>query len=696
MTAADTRDRYQPETRLEAGLGGERWFATDRQTGASAWLAVLDARAANEAHRAQFEAWTRVGPSLSHPSLERVLGSGETSLGNPYFAVEEVQGETLAQRLDREPALSVHELVRVVTAVVDGLLVAHRAGLVHGDLAPERIYLLAGGRARVTAFGLNRAVARTHDAAREASTLPYSDAYMSPEQAAGGAASALSDLWSVAAMLYRGVTGIPPRAQMDGRSTCAGIVHGPTRAVLELRPDLPNSFVQLLGKALDDDPAKRFKDAAELRKALTSALILAPAVARLPVIASPLPPEVGEGIETSAPALPPPPTRARTGIGPLGYVGKSAAELPKSTLGALAPGASSPAFEPEAEAPPLLTPRMSDPPSVVDTDEATAEAGEFLEDFEEVEPASSMSAPPSPPSPRAPIQDEDEDGVLTSAMAHSVRPPAPLAQRGHPTAHRPDSAKRSDSPPAPPSTATVREVPPAPAPQSDANGATNPASSPGLLWPSDAPSTATSPAENPPERTRFEYTITAPSSSGLGLPRKAWAAIGVLALGIAVSVSGGVRLITSGRGTARTPADHAASGDSASDPRRPTQVGALATTADVNSPSAEVDAGSQAIDAGVVNPIGVDAGPPIDEVPAVVVPEPPPVAIPTPTIRSSGTTHRTQSSTAMTVAAMTTATSTPMATPVTPRVDPPPAMTTPMATPMADTTMNSLARDPGF
>lgn len=657
MTSAESRDRYQPDTRLEAGLGGERWLATDRKTGRVVWMGVLDARAATEAHRRAFDAWIRVAPSLSHPSLEKFLDAGETALGNPFFAVESIDAETLAARLDREPAMSIHELVRVVTAVVDGLLVAHRVGLVHGDLAPDRVYLLTGGRARVAGFGMNRAVARSQDASREASTLPYGDAFMSPEQAQGGEATTASDVWSIAAILYRGITGIPPRAGMDGRSTCAGIVEGPTLPVLQLRPDLPASFVQLLDRALGPDPSKRFKDVAELRKALTSALILAPAVARLPVMASPLPDEGGGGLETSAPApaLPPPPKRTQIGIGPLSRV---AGADSASNLAALAPvEVPSKKAPPEEErlsaAPALLPVRESDP---------VLEEADLLED-------------------------DDDDAVMTSAAPRSVHPPKPLAERGVPPKTAPPPVAPRAKPPSDP----PPPLPGAPAPHAPLAA---PVPSAPIELPIGSPSDAAGmlAAPSPAASTELDYGAPAEPARIPGtksaLPPKAWAAIFILGIGVAVAASGLAKLAR--RGTTEDGATGALAGTTGTarpsvDSNPNTNVTTGSTTPEVLAP----------VDAGLTAPAAIDAG-----APAVVVaidagqplPPPPPVVVPiatgTTSTRPTGTTGRTHSTgtTTTNVAPMTT---------TTPMVEAP-MVETPMTTPMTDTAMHSLVQDPGF
>lgn len=595
MGFGEQRDRYQPHTRLEAGLGGERWIASDRDGGPDVILAVLDARAATDAHRASFDAYRSVGMRLVHPSLERVVDVGETALGNPFFAVERAEGETLAQRLEREPAMSVHELVRVATAVVDGLAIAHKAGLVHGDIAPDRILLLGGGRARLLGFGLNRSVARTLAAAREAPILPPSDAFMSPEQAAGKSATANDDLFSLAAVLYRGVTGQAPHANDDGRSTVANLLEGPAKPTIALRPDLPASFGQLLDRALAADPAARFKDAAELRKALTSALILAPTVARLPVIAFPrgIARESTSGIDTQAPALPPPPTRSRTGIGPLGARDPDEVSglwtLPKDPGELLR--ASSPGFTaaPNAEAPVM----PASPPR------ARSSAPPPLPTFAR---ASTPSRPEAPPvaATTDELEELDEFDELDEASRSEEFEALPAPAGAEPTSAHVEVVEPQAAP-------TAIETPPA-------------------RLPAIAPPALTAPPDvELPPRPKAPIIVEAKRTGPL-VPMRGWISIAIFALGVFVAAAGGFRWLA-GRPTSPSPSATPSPGTP------PRAAPAPAPTPPVPPPQPApvlaVDAGAPSVpDAGPTLDAGVDA-----TTPSVSPTIPPPAAPPsTPTL----------------------------------------------------------------
>jgi serine/threonine protein kinase len=263
------QDRYEPKERLATGLGGERWRALDTSTGTDVVLAVLDARTATAAERTRFATVADASAGLQHPGLEKVIDRGTTSLGNPFAAHEIVEAPTFAKRIETNPPWSIHEVVRVGTSMLDALSAAHAAGLVHGDLEPERVQVLPAGRARVICFDLSRASQRIADESWHSSF-----AYMSPEQANGEPPTAASDVYGVGALIYRCITGIPPRALSDGGSSRERIIDTRLAEIRSLRGEIPVALATAVEKAVASDPTARFTSAAELRKALTSALIL--------------------------------------------------------------------------------------------------------------------------------------------------------------------------------------------------------------------------------------------------------------------------------------------------------------------------------------------------------------------------------------------------------------------------------------
>ncbi len=159
-------DGYQILGRLGRGGMGEVFLARDVKLGRKVALKVirdlpgLESREARE--RFLFEA--RTTARFSHPHIVTVYGVGEHE-GCPYLALEHLEGQSLAQRLEEERPSS-RDALRVVLCVAEALAEAHRHGVLHRDLKPANIMIPRDGRARVLDFGLAKAVERPADAAR--------------------------------------------------------------------------------------------------------------------------------------------------------------------------------------------------------------------------------------------------------------------------------------------------------------------------------------------------------------------------------------------------------------------------------------------------------------------------------------------------------------------------------------------------
>jgi len=184
-----------------------------------------------------------------------------------FMAMEYVQGTDLKTLLRRRGSLPIEESVGLVIQVCAGVGYAHRAGLVHCDLKPQNILITADGRAKITDFGIARALASIHP--EEYSDVVWgSPQYFAPEQAAGGPPSPASDVYSLGIILYEVLTTRLPFEAPD--STQLAHLHQTAlpASPRSLNPLVPAPLEQIVFKVLSKEPSARYRTADQLGRVL--------------------------------------------------------------------------------------------------------------------------------------------------------------------------------------------------------------------------------------------------------------------------------------------------------------------------------------------------------------------------------------------------------------------------------------------
>jgi serine/threonine-protein kinase len=210
----------------------------------------------------------RLTARLDHPHILPVLDSGEAA-GQLWYTMPFVRGESLRDRLRREVQLPVEIAVNLTGQIASALDYAHRGGVVHRDLKPENI-LVADGQARVADFGIAKALEGAGEGQLTQTGLVLgTPAYMSPEQASGGAVDARSDVYALGCVLYEMLAGEPPFTGPTPQSIALKRLTDPIPLVRRVREIVPEAVERALERALAKVPADRFQAAGEFAAALS-------------------------------------------------------------------------------------------------------------------------------------------------------------------------------------------------------------------------------------------------------------------------------------------------------------------------------------------------------------------------------------------------------------------------------------------
>lgn len=232
-------------------------------------LKLLDSNLGDDpGFRARFEREGHVQAALDHPHIVSVYEAGQSQYGL-FLAMRLIRGPTL-KHLILDRSLDPRRSVRLLAQVAQALDAAHRAGLIHRDIKPQNILIGTGDHAYLADFGLIKAP----DEARLTGTGQFVGTidYVAPEQIQAEPATAASDIYALAAVLYECLTGEVPFPKPSEAAVVHAHVMQPPPAVTDRRPDLPPALDGVIAQGMAKDPWSRPPLAAELIQAASRAL----------------------------------------------------------------------------------------------------------------------------------------------------------------------------------------------------------------------------------------------------------------------------------------------------------------------------------------------------------------------------------------------------------------------------------------
>lgn len=269
---------YQIESELGRGGMGVVYRAHDDRLDRTVAIKCLPAELASDPARLErFQREARTLAQLSHPNLAGIHGIEEHD-GATYLILEFVEGESLADRLDRGP-LPVDEAIEIAVQICAGIEAAHDAGVIHRDLKPANVMITPEGQAKVLDFGLARtddgqSTSSVSEAATLTSPVQHSPtvpgvilgtaAYMSPEQARGRRVDRRTDIWSFGVVLYEMLTGSSPFVGETASDSIGAVLHK-SFDLDRLPSATPPSVRRVLSRCLERDKSMRYRDIGDVR-----------------------------------------------------------------------------------------------------------------------------------------------------------------------------------------------------------------------------------------------------------------------------------------------------------------------------------------------------------------------------------------------------------------------------------------------
>ena len=266
LLAAELARQYDVLRLLGQGGMGTVWLARERSLDRLVAIKVLGSESLQFGDlRERFRREARIAARLMHPNIVPLYAFGETA-DSLYLVMGYVDGESLATRLEREGRLPRHTTLRILAEIADALAFAHREGIVHRDIKPDNILIEAkSGRAMLLDFGIARAEGGATPVTMTGMAVG-TPSYMSPEQAAGGAAvDGRADVYSLSVVGYRMLAGKLPFAGASLQSLMAQhAVQKPDDLALAVaRPD--RGVARVIMRGLEKDPVMRWARADDLR-----------------------------------------------------------------------------------------------------------------------------------------------------------------------------------------------------------------------------------------------------------------------------------------------------------------------------------------------------------------------------------------------------------------------------------------------
>ncbi|MBZ0185286.1 MAG: protein kinase, partial [Candidatus Obscuribacterales bacterium] len=225
----------------------------------------------------RFQQEAQAASHLQHPNVITVYDYGFVASGQPYLVMDFLEGESLSDIIRRDKQVTVKRMIPIFMQACEALEHAHQKGVIHRDLKSSNIMLIdfEGKKdfVKVVDFGIAKLMPSSGKQSQnltQTGEVFGSPIYMSPEQCMAQSLDARSDIYSMGAMMYEGLTGHPPLMGNSIIDTMQMHMSTPPKPFKDIRPDLkiPDALERVVLKALAKKPENRYQSMQELRDAM--------------------------------------------------------------------------------------------------------------------------------------------------------------------------------------------------------------------------------------------------------------------------------------------------------------------------------------------------------------------------------------------------------------------------------------------
>jgi len=258
------------------GKGGMGAVYRGRDTGLDRWVAVKVMQSSlggNPAFVETFRREAQAAAALNHPNIVQIYSFG-IAHGQPYMAMELLEGGRLDQIIARGETLNEAQVMKIGGEVAEGLMAAANINLIHGDVKPENILFDNNGIAKVVDFGLARfKESNEGGTAQGIWGTPY---YIAPEKLRGHPSDARSDIYSLGGTLFHALALKPPFDGETPMDVVKARMKQPAPLLHEMRPGINREVEAIVGRMLDADPIKRYPNYASVMSDIRRVLNMLP------------------------------------------------------------------------------------------------------------------------------------------------------------------------------------------------------------------------------------------------------------------------------------------------------------------------------------------------------------------------------------------------------------------------------------